>query len=121
MRAYIHDGQEPMSSTQRPDTLVRDRITPTSPISLATHRRSIHLGQISPWDFRLLPENTGHRSLFVLVGDTLGGGGGWWAGRATHHEQPRVRGWLVELTLLAPALSRGRVREVGSNKRRSRL
>ena len=34
-----------MSSTQRPDTLVRDPKTPASPISLATHRRSIHLGQ----------------------------------------------------------------------------
>ena len=30
-----------MSSTQRPDTLVRDQ-RPSSPISLATHRRSIH-------------------------------------------------------------------------------
>src|SRR5438094_88338 len=37
-----------MSSTQRPDTLVRDRITPPSPISLATHRRSIHPGHDLP-------------------------------------------------------------------------
>ena len=34
-----------MRSTQRPDTLVQDQKTPTSPISLATHRRSIHWGQ----------------------------------------------------------------------------
>src|SRR5688572_9030939 len=46
MRAHIHDGQEPMSSTSRPDTLVRDHNASGSPISLATHRRSIHLGQM---------------------------------------------------------------------------
>ena len=33
-----------MRSTQRPDTLAQDQITPSSPISLATHRRSIHSG-----------------------------------------------------------------------------
>jgi len=33
-----------MRSTQRPDTLAQDQITPSSPISLATHRRSIHPG-----------------------------------------------------------------------------
>jgi hypothetical protein len=32
MRAHIHDGQEPMSSTSRPDTLVRDQNAPGSPI-----------------------------------------------------------------------------------------
>ena len=36
-----------MRSTQRPDTLAQDQITPSSPISLATHRRSIHMGSIA--------------------------------------------------------------------------
>src|SRR5262245_29302986 len=42
MRAHIHDGREPMSSTSRPDTLVRDQRLQSWPFSLATHRRSIH-------------------------------------------------------------------------------
>ena len=40
--------QEQLCSTQRPDTLVRDPNTPTSPIPLATHRRSIHVGHNAP-------------------------------------------------------------------------
>src|SRR5215831_17315374 len=44
MRAYLHDGQEP-NEVHRPATLSQDQIPPSSPISLATHRRSIHLGQ----------------------------------------------------------------------------
>src|SRR5262249_19734449 len=45
MRAYLHDGQEP-NELHRPDTLRQDQIPPSSPISLATHRRSIHSGHV---------------------------------------------------------------------------
>ena len=46
MRAHIHDGQEhPTRFTDRPDTLVQDPTPLFRSFPLATHHRSIHLGQ----------------------------------------------------------------------------
>ena len=45
MRADIHDGREHERSNQRPDTLMQDRISQDRRKPLATHGRTIHLGQ----------------------------------------------------------------------------
>ena len=45
MRADIHDGQEHKRSTQGPDTEAQDQLSPDSQIPLATHGRSIQMGQ----------------------------------------------------------------------------
>src|SRR5579864_3087099 len=45
MRADIHDGQEHQRSTQGPDTEAPDQSSPDHQIPLATHGRSIQIGQ----------------------------------------------------------------------------
>ena len=45
MRADIHDGQEHQRSTQGPDTEAQDQSSPDHQIPLATHGRSIQMGQ----------------------------------------------------------------------------
>jgi hypothetical protein len=50
MRADIHDGQEPDSSNQRPDTLMQDRYRQLGKNPLATHGRTIHWVRIGHFD-----------------------------------------------------------------------
>ena len=45
MRADIHDGQEHQRSTHGPDTEAQDQLSPDHQIPLATHGRSIQMGQ----------------------------------------------------------------------------
>ena len=67
MCADIHDGQEHKRSMQGPDTDAQDQPPPFFHIRLATHGRSIQMGQteknsVGANVFRVTSEN-GHRSI----------------------------------------------------------
>jgi hypothetical protein len=53
VRADIHDGQEHKRSMQGPDTDAQDQPPPFFHIRLATHGRSIQLGQNRSWSFAI--------------------------------------------------------------------
>jgi hypothetical protein len=52
VRADIHDGQEHKRSMQGPDTDAQDQPPPFTQIRLATHGRSIQMGQNRKYSLR---------------------------------------------------------------------